>query len=75
MTGVPEVPDFVTFYRAVHGREPFPWQRRLAAVVERDGWPAEIGVPTGLGKTSCIDIGVWSLARQAHRHPSERTAP
>ena len=34
VTGVPEVPDFVTFYRAVHGREPFPWQRRLAAVVD-----------------------------------------
>lgn len=75
VTSVADVPDFVAFYRAVHGREPFPWQRRLAADVERDGWPAEIGVPTGLGKTSCIDVAVWSLARQAHRHPAERGAP
>ena len=73
MTGVCE---FASFYRAVHaGREPFPWQRRLAALVEQSGWPAEIGVPTGLGKTSCIDVAVWALARQASRLPSERTAP
>lgn len=68
--------DFATFYQAVHGgREPFPWQRRLAAVVEHSSWPAEIGVPTGLGKTSCIDIAVWALARQASRPPAQRTAP
>jgi len=73
VTGVCE---FASFYRAVHaGREPFPWQRRLAALVEQSGWPAEIGVPTGLGKTSCIDMAVWALARQASRLPSERIAP
>ena len=73
MTGVCE---FASFYRAVHaGREPFPWQRRLAALVDQSRWPAEIGVPTGLGKTSCIDVAVWALARQASRLPSERTAP
>ena len=72
MSGVCE---FTSFYRAVHDREPFPWQRRLAALVERSGWPAEIGVPTGLGKTSCIDVAVWALARQASRPPAERTAP
>lgn len=68
--------DFATFYRAVHdGREPFPWQRRLAARVAREGWPPEIGVPTGLGKTSCLDIAVWALAIQAERPPRERSAP
>jgi CRISPR-associated endonuclease/helicase Cas3 len=73
VTGVCE---FASFYRAVHGgRDPFPWQRRLAALVEQSGWPIEIGVPTGLGKTSCIDIAVWALARQASRPPGERTAP
>ena len=45
-----------------------------AALVEQSGWPAEIGVPTGLGKTSCIDVAVWALARQA-TGPAERTAP
>jgi CRISPR-associated endonuclease/helicase Cas3 len=68
--------DFAAFYRAVHGgREPFPWQRRLAELVEDSGWPAEIGVPTGLGKTTCLDVAVWALARQARRPPRERTAP
>lgn len=61
----PAVPDFDTFYRAVNlGRAPFPWQRRLAKRVVEEGWPGEIGVPTGLGKTACIDIAVWALARQ-----------
>jgi CRISPR-associated endonuclease/helicase Cas3 len=72
---VSDVCDFPSFYRAVHGgREPFPWQGRLATLVEESDWPEEIGVPTGLGKTSCIDIAVWALARQAHRSPGERTA-
>src|SRR5690606_37413702 len=42
--------------------------------VER-GWPGEIGVPTGLGKTTTIDIAVWALAHQAERPARERTAP
>jgi CRISPR-associated endonuclease/helicase Cas3 len=72
---MPEDADFAGFYRAVHaGRAPFPWQSRLAALVDESGWPAEIGVGTGLGKTSCLDIAVWALARQAHRSPIERTA-
>lgn len=58
-------PDFTSFYRDVNGREPFPWQARLANAVIDDGWPSQIGVPTGLGKTACIDIAVWALAAQA----------
>lgn len=70
-----EPPTFAEFYHAVHDREPFPWQRRLAASVVGDGWPRAIGVPTGLGKTATIDVAVWSLAAQAARPPAERTAP
>jgi CRISPR-associated endonuclease/helicase Cas3 len=70
-----EPPTFAEFYRAVHHRDPFPWQRRLAASVAQHGWPREIGVPTGLGKTAAIDIAVWSLAAQASRLPVQRTAP
>ena len=70
------MPAFHEFYRAVNGREPFPWQARLAEKVMREGrWPAEIGVPTGLGKTACLDIAVWWLAFQADRAPKCRTAP
>lgn len=69
-------PTFAEFYQACNQHEPFPWQDRLAnCVAETGAWPAEIGVPTGLGKTSCLDIAVWWLASQADREPAERTAP
>ena len=60
-----DFPDFKDFYAAVHGRAPFPWQSRLADVVLASGWPTDIGVPTGLGKTSSIDIALWTLAAQS----------
>jgi CRISPR-associated endonuclease/helicase Cas3 len=61
-----EVAPFSEFYRAVNGgRAPLPWQARLADTVVDRGWPAEIGVPTGLGKTACIDIAVWALAHSS----------
>ena len=69
-------PAFPDFYRAVHGYSPFPWQARLAEQIAwTDEWPTEIGVPTGLGKTACLDIAIWWLASQADRKPNERTAP
>lgn len=70
------MPTFSEFYAALNGRSPFPWQARLAEQVEESGrWPAEIGVPTGLGKTTCLDIAVWWLAGQAGWSPAVRTAP
>ena len=76
MTEGPPCPTFDEFYRATHhGNEPFPWQARLAGLVAGQGWPSEIGIPTGLGKTACLDIAVWALAAQAHLPPTERTAP
>ena len=74
--GLGRLPAFPEFYEAVNGRTPFPWQARLAGeVAERGRWPTEIGVPTGLGKTACLDVAVWWLASQAERPPSWRTAP
>lgn len=70
-----EFPSFADFYAAVHGRDPFPWQDRLARQVASHGWPTEIGVPTGLGKTSAIDIAVWGLASQADRPARQRNLP
>ena len=73
---VADAPSFADFYSAVNGRPPFPWQERLARHVARTGaWPAEIGVPTGLGKTACLEIAVWWLQAQADLEPGERTAP
>lgn len=75
-TTLPELPTFAEFYEAVHGWPPLPWQERLAHLVRDDGrWPVEIGVPTGLGKTSVLDVAVWALAAQAERPAAERTAP
>ena len=72
---LPSTPAFAEFYRAINGREPFPWQARLADMVAREErWPVEIGVPTGLGKTACLDIAIWWLASQADRPPERRTA-
>ena len=69
-------PTFADFYKAIHGPPPFPWQARLAESVAENGeWPAEISVPTGMGKTACLDIAVWWLASQADREPAQRTAP
>ena len=73
---VPPLPTFTEFYRAINRRDPFPWQARLADCVARmERWPPEIGVPTGLGKTACLDIAVWWLASQSDRAPELRTAP
>lgn len=74
---IPECPAFHEWYQAInYGRAPFPWQSRLAEQVGETGeWPELVGIPTGLGKTACIDIAIWTLARQADRAPGERTAP
>ncbi|WP_019632256.1 type I-G CRISPR-associated helicase/endonuclease Cas3g [Actinomadura atramentaria] len=58
--------DFTVFYRAVHGHEPLPWQRDLAGrLLAGEDWPAGIDVPTGLGKTSTLDIAVFAAAAKA----------
>ena len=73
---LPPMPAFPDFYRAINGRPPFPWQARLADGVRTDArWPVEVGVPTGLGKTACLDIALWWLASEAHLDPAIRRAP
>lgn len=54
---------FADFYRGVWGRPAFRWQERLAAQVLESGlWPDVIDLPTGAGKTSALDIALYSLA-------------
>jgi CRISPR-associated endonuclease/helicase Cas3 len=60
-----EAHHFSTFFEAVHGPEPFPWQRKLAERVVSEGWPRVLDVPTGAGKTAAIDIAVFHLALEA----------
>lgn len=55
--------EFGQYFREVNqGRDPFPWQERLAAQVCVGEWPDVIDLPTASGKTACIDIALFALA-------------
>lgn len=56
---------FDEFFSALHGQQPFPWQRMLAERVVTTGWPTGIDLPTASGKTAVLDIAVWALASAA----------
>jgi CRISPR-associated endonuclease/helicase Cas3 len=72
----------VDFFRALHGYEPFVWQRVLAERVLRAitqdaqrgrdagpaGWPRTIEMPTASGKTALLDIAVFAMAADGS-HP------
>ncbi|RIL06271.1 MAG: CRISPR-associated endonuclease Cas3'' [Proteobacteria bacterium] len=67
------VEDFDAFHLAVHGTPPFPWQKRLIEQVDaRRAWPRVLDLPTGVGKTTCIDIALFALALDAARAPEDR---
>jgi len=70
-----EASDFNTFFAALHGYEPFPWQSRAAKLAIDGSWPEAMSLPTASGKTACIDIALFALALQAGKEPSQRTAP
>lgn len=57
-----DLSDFSEFFRRIHGFDPFPWQRRLLSAVEKEGWPSALALPTSSGKTSVIDIFIFSMA-------------
>lgn len=67
--------DFDRYFHELHGHPPYPWQRRLAERALRDDWPGAVDLPTGSGKTACLDIAVFSLAAQAARPIEERVGP
>ncbi len=55
--------DFTKFFLDVHGHKPFIWQLDLLDQVVQDRcWPRVIDLPTGAGKTTCIDIALFALA-------------
>lgn len=60
------LPDFPSFYQAIHGHAPFPWQQRAAArLASRQTFA--VTAPTGLGKSSLVDAAVWAAAHGAWR--------
>jgi CRISPR-associated endonuclease/helicase Cas3 len=70
------VDDFEAFHRAVHGYAPFAWQDRLLReVVGNRQWPRVLDLPTGSGKTTCIDIAVFAMALDASRPAVDRWCP
>jgi CRISPR-associated endonuclease/helicase Cas3 len=68
-------PDFKTYFRALWGYDPFPWQQRLSDEAGNGGWPSWLTLPTGTGKTTALDVAIYDLASQADRPMAERTAP
>lgn len=69
------ISDFEAYFNAMHGYYPMEWQIRLVSNVAQGDWPELIDLPTGAGKTSCLDIAVFCLALQAELQPEQRTAP
>lgn len=62
--------DFQPYFRAIHGYDPFPWQRRLVSnVLGKHEWPRVLDLPTGSGKTSTIDVALFTLAAQPDLFP------
>jgi CRISPR-associated endonuclease/helicase Cas3 len=66
---------FDDYFEALHGRPPYPWQRELARRAIAGSWPRVIDLPTGSGKTACIDIAVFALACQAEWTADQQSAP
>jgi len=61
---------FPDFFHACHGRDPFPWQQRLVEQLLKDGhWPDLLDLPTGTGKTSTLDVALFTLASDPLRFP------
>lgn len=65
-SGAPRVTEssatsFDAVFKLLTGYDPMPWQRRLYAHFCAGDYPGSIDIPTGLGKTSVMDI--WWIAR------------
>ncbi len=57
--------NFTSFFEALHCHPPFPWQASLAeTLAATHTWPDVLDLPTGSGKTACIDIALfhWLVA-------------
>jgi CRISPR-associated endonuclease/helicase Cas3 len=67
--------DFPEFFRELWGAEcdPFPWQREFARRLCAGQVPDYVAVPTGSGKTACLDAAVFALAVQAALPMAQRT--
>lgn len=71
------ISDFGAFHAAVHdGKLPFAWQQRLLEKIVADkAWPRVLDLPTGAGKTTCIDVALFALALDAGSEDDQRWCP
>jgi len=69
--------DFGAFHAAVHGgKQPFEWQQRLLEKIVSDmEWPRVLDLPTGAGKTTCLDVALFALALDAGSDDTKRWCP
>lgn len=67
--------DFAAFFCEAWGadRDPFPWQKDFARRLCSGQIPDFVAVPTGSGKTACLDAAVFALAVQSSLPVAERT--
>ena len=69
--------DFAQWFESIHGYQPYPWQSRLVGEIlaHQDGdplnagWPDVLDLPTGSGKTTAIDIAIYTQAANPIRAP------
>lgn len=59
--------DFIAYFKALTGNEPFHWQRKLYERLLHGELPDVCDIPTGLGKTSIIAIWLMALAELLRR--------
>lgn len=67
----PELRGFERFFLQAVGREPYPYQRRLALA---EGMPSLLHVPTGAGKTAAAVLG-WLWRRRFAAHAVRARTP
>src|SRR5580692_9753251 len=66
--------DFSAFFHELwRDCEPFPWQCDFARRLCAGRVPDYVAVPTGSGKTACLDAAVFALAIHAALPMAERT--
>lgn len=64
---------FGAFFKALWGFDPFPWQQDFANRLCAGKAPDYVTVPTGSGKTACLDAAVFALAMQSVQPAAKRT--
>ncbi|WP_395746079.1 type I-U CRISPR-associated helicase/endonuclease Cas3 [Prosthecobacter sp.] len=64
---------FGVFFKALWGFDPFPWQQDFANCLCAGKAPDYVTVPTGSGKTACLDAAVFALAVQSAQPFAKRT--